>query len=501
MSGQAIEGLYEKLVESAGDVIGVLDERGIIAFVNSRVEHYPGLTAPQTMGRHYSEFVHPDDLQRFGEMIEQAFSGLPLAGLQFRAVMPDASIRHWVANGAIAEFGEQPVLMAICRDVTESVDLKEKLIARNKALAALSEIAVALSSSSNLDEGLARALGQILAALGLTTGAIILKDAEGKIWSGASTPANLAELSAKAAAAGKLISVKCMEQGERIVVPDVFDDSVDPLVQELCRALGVEAIVSMPLRCGDTTKAVLSLAVPKPADLTLEQTEFLDLAAGILGPAIENATLHSDLAEKVNRLAALGKEAQHRIKNNLQMISGLLDMSRGDPKSGSKTVERCLRQVRAISTVHDMLSSEDMAARIQLMECVAKIADNAVQATGRGDSVELSVTGDDCPITSDSATAVGVIVNELVSNAVEHGFKGLENGRIEIRISHTQEHCTLEVIDDGIGLPEGFVLPELSGAATGLGLVSSLVAHGLGGKLEIDRSQRGTAARITLKGA
>lgn len=538
---------------------------------------------------------------------------------------------------------------------------------RNNALSALAEIAVAMSGPGALCEGLRTALDHVLSTLDLRIGAILIRDAQGGLRISSTMEERLGEISPQTFEAGHTISDLCMESGERVVIADLRREGAEPSYRHLADELGLEAAVSMPLRCGSTVRAVLSLGLPEQSELTADQMEFVDLAAAILGPAIENASLHSDLTDRVNRLAmlerlaksvnaerdvhtvidacmrevaglvaydfgvvvllrddgdaevflfsadgvacsvskvqldeeqiknaasvhgpvafvhgaegipmhtrpdtfehgegsgavaplmcmgrmfgllkvwtgekgrygkreteilasaaehlsiaahnaglyeaeqrrslelaAVAQEAHHRIKNNLQAITGLLGMSLNDKSSANSSVGRCLRQVRAIASVHELLNPANMTAKIRLDECLSKIAASAVQATGRGESIELVVAGDGCMVTTDSATAVGVIVNELVSNAIEHGFVGLEKGRIEIRISGSERELLVEVIDDGLGLPSDFAMPEVPDSATGLGVVSSLATYGLGGCLEIARAERGTRAAISLKGA
>lgn len=665
MSERPPEGLYERLVENAGDLIVVLDESGRIAFINSRVQFYPGFTTDGTMGRHYTELVYAGDHDRFQELLEQAFSGVPVIDYQFRVPMPDGSLSYWIANAHVVEVDGTRLLMGICRDITESVHLKSKLLDRNKALAALGQISVALSRSNDLDQALSQALDQVLAALGLSVGAIVMMDSEGELRIGATTAPDLEALSADAVAAGKLITVECMQRGERILVPDVHDGGVDPLIQDLCRALGVGAYVAVPLLTKPSIKAALALGLTPTGDLSDEQNEFVQLSASILGPAIENASLHADLTDRVDMLgmleqlarsinagrdvatvlgscmreishlvpydigvivlfgrgptaeiykfaddgspvetrsmalnevqahgvvsvpsptqvtdlhtlhqyhtdsdtfdmqsgsagvvplarmderfgllkvwsrepgrygpremsilsaaaehlsiaasnaamyeteqkrslqfAALASEVRHRIKNNLQMISGLLEMSRSHTDSGVRAIDRCLRQVRAVSTIHDMLSPSDMSAGIAARDCLLQIATHAVRAAGRADDIEVLVTGDDDVISAETAAAIGVMVNELVSNAVEHGFQS-SGGLIEIRAEGLNGAGYVEVIDNGAGLPDGFVLPEPGRSAHGLGLVSSLAAYGLGGKLEMENGAAGACARIRVKG-
>ncbi len=666
MAERPPENLYEQLVENAGDLIVVLDEAGRIAFVNSRVHYYPGFTADGTTGRHYTELVYSEDHSRFQELLESAFRGVPVVDYQFRVPMPDGTLSYWVTNAQLFDLGDRSLLMGICRDVTESLNVKNELVERNRALAALGQIAVALARPGGLDQALSQALDQILAALGLTVGAITLQDAEGRLRIAASTAPEPLIRSSEAIEAGKLISQECIARGERIVVPDTTDQGVDPLIRQMSTALGVKAFIAMPLLSKHAVKAALSIAVEPPGKLSDAQNEFLQLACGILGPAIDNASLHADLADRVDRLAmlehlarsinsgrdvqtvlsscmkeiahlvpydvgvvvlfgrgstgeifefardgeptetrlislddtqvqavsevnqptvvsnmhalgqyhshpstfdmrhgsayvvplirmgerfgllkvyseqpdrygehemsilaaaaehlsiaasnaamyeteqkrslelaALASEVRHRVKNNLQMISGLLEMSRSDPEPNSRTIERCLRQVRAISTIHDLLSPADISAGISVKECLLEVAKQAVQAMARADDIEVFVTGDDYMISSDAAAALGVMVNELVSNAVEHGFGAAERGRVEIRASCRDATGCVEVIDNGVGLPDDFVLPRPGGSATGLGLVSSLAEYGLGGALEIERRERGVCARITVKG-
>lgn len=667
MDHQPPKGLYEKLVENAGDVIAVLDEQGTIEFVNSRVQHYRGLTALETVGKHYSDFVHADDLDQFQAQLKAAFEDdAPVVDYEFRVNVPDDTTRYWIANGSVHEHDGKRLMMAICRDVSEAVDLKSELLSRNKALAALGEIAVALSRCENLDEGLGQALDQVLTALGLCVGAIVLAGSDGNPRIAATSAPDLERLCAAAMSAGKLISQECLARNEQILVSDVMGADVDPLARDLARALTVEALMSLPLVCKTNVKACLTLGILPHTHLSAEQADFLQLAAGILGPAIENAALHNDLTDRVDRLAmlerlaksinsgrdvenvlstcmrevaqlvpydmgvvvlfgpestagiypfapggvlqprrsmalnsaqvdhvlevtgptqihdghqmgsyhtqpgtfdmkggsagivplvrmgekfgllkvwsqqtgrygaremeilaaaaehlsiaasnaamyegeqkrslelaALASEVRHRIKNNLQMISGLLEMARTDPGMGERTIGRCLRQVSAISAIHDLLSPHDMSTRIQMKDCLIAVADNAVQATGRPEEITVSVTGNDCTISSDAATALGVMVNELVSNSVEHGFRGMEHGNIGIHIACDEAGWVVEITDDGLGLPEGFVLPRNARTA-GLGLVCSLAEYGLGGKLELEGMERGVRARISVKGA
>ena len=209
-----------------------------------------------------------------------------------------------------------------------------------------------------------------------------------------------------------------------------------------------------------------------------------------------DARLHEAERERALELQALAKEAQHRIKNNLQMITGLLEMSGRDPDSEGKPLARCLRQINAIAAVHDLLSAENMDSTVGLLACLTNVAEGALTATERGDEVELTVSGDDCVVTPDAATALGVIVNELVTNAVVHGLSGRKDGKISVRITQSGGTRAVEVEDNGVGIAPDKEVSGRRGPSSGLELVASLARHGLGGELEITISDRGTTARV-----
>lgn len=655
--------LYECLVESASDVIFLLSADGTITFVNRCFERYTGLPAESLLDRHFSCIVHPDDIDRCaGKLAEVLATGRPLDEFDFRAVHPDGRVVYMVANGGPVEIDGKQAVMGICRDATESVRVDEKLHARNSVLSALNSIVVLLSSAESCEQALQPALERVLSALGISKGMIFLRQIDGTMSPSASAGFDLSALDPRILEAKLGIVEECVASGESAFVMDVRTDSrIDPEVRGLLLAMGVEAGVVLPLKHGGAVTAALTLALPSGSDIPVEQVEFVNLAAGILGPAIENVRLRGELADRVSRLAMLGKlaksindgrdvrstvdacirelrdlvefdtgavvlcghgsnittyvysgsgenveirqmevsperlgqmmsigaplslrntgelhrfhsrehfatdggsgagapllykgtvlgmlnvwsrrtdafgsremeimaaaaehlaiavcnarlyeaertkslelealakEAQHRIKNNLQMITGLLGMSGESPDSRS-ALKRCMGQISAIAAVHDLLDRRNIGAELDLLECLNKVGRSAVVAAGKSDTVKLQVTGDGCTLNADAATALGIIVNELVSNAIEHGFAD-RGGSIAVRVSRSGQQTVVDVIDDGVGLPPDFEQADAESYGSGLGLVGSLARYGLGGGLEIARIDNGTLVRVTF---
>jgi len=499
-------GLYESMVENAADLIFLLNPAGIITFINRQVETYPGLSVEGMIGRHFSEIIHPDDVIRCADVINKAAAeGIPVMEVEFRVPVPDGPMRYIVANGRFVEEGDRRLILAIGRDITESVDLKRRLTAlhgdladRVNRLAMLERLAKSVNAERDVNKVLNACMREIADLVNYDLGVVVLlnDDGEAEVFpfskDGEPQPATKVHLGADQ-----------MRRVESISEPVVFLEleSIGPFhsrPETFDPKSGSGAAI--PLMSMGRMFGLLKVWSEERDRYGDREVEILQSAAEHLSIAAYNAVLYEAEQRKSFELAALAQEARHRVKNNLQMVSGLLNMSLNDPDPGGRAVERCLRQVGAIATVNDLLSPDNMAAKIALEGCLTKIAAGAIQAMGRADSVALAVTGADCLVTGDAATAVGLIVNELVSNAVEHGFKGTSEGRIEVRVSHAEGFCTVEVIDDGIGLPPDFAAPEVPDTASGLGLAASLARYGLGGALEIERAERGTCARITVKG-
>ncbi|MCE5314411.1 MAG: histidine kinase dimerization/phosphoacceptor domain -containing protein [Armatimonadota bacterium] len=373
------------------------------------------------------------------------------------------------------------------------------LVARNNALSALNDIVVTLSSSGGMTNVLREALSKALSALGVKVGSLFVVDADGfarcKAAIGFGSRVGMKLENGLVCPAANL----CVRSAEMVVIPEIGSDERIP---ENYRREAIEngvggANIQVPLCSDGDVVAVLSLFELPNASLTSEQMEFVNLAASVLGSAVQNVKLRESERVRLLELEALAKEAHHRIKNNLQMVVGLLSIADTCCESASNTIQRCLRQIRAVSIVHDLLVPRAESTGIELQKCLTDVARHALHAVGRSEVIALVVEGIDAVVSADSATALGIIVNELVSNAVEHGLKDRHDGRICLRILQDEKSNTLvEVADDGVGLPPGYKLPQ--GTDCGLGLAGSLVVHGLGGRMEIGEVGTGTLIRIVF---
>jgi two-component sensor histidine kinase len=199
--------------------------------------------------------------------------------------------------------------------------------------------------------------------------------------------------------------------------------------------------------------------------------------------------LEASLREK----EVLLREVHHRVKNNLQVITSLLHLqaSTQAPPIRALLAESEAR-IRSIALVHENLYQAETLESIDVDHYFAALVSALVSTfdTGRVE-VSVSRTGVHLPI--DNAISCGLIVNELVSNALKHAFPGGRHGSVVVALRRPfPDVLVLEVRDDGCGLPDSMDIRNAT--SMGLRLVQSLT-HQLEGTIEIDRAN-GTAICI-----
>jgi len=197
--------------------------------------------------------------------------------------------------------------------------------------------------------------------------------------------------------------------------------------------------------------------------------------------------------------SAVIKEIHHRVKNNLQTIASLLRLQarRVDNPEAKKIFAESINRIASIATVHEVLSKGGIEL-VDLRQMTADIVRLIRRSMLHPESaIAMEVKGESLIISSERATSVALIVNEVVQNAIDHAYVGQDPGRVEVEIRDLGHTVEVLIADDGIGLPDGFALR--SSETLGLQIVRTLVEHDLKGQLHIEgRAGRGTEVRIAF---
>ena len=217
--------------------------------------------------------------------------------------------------------------------------------------------------------------------------------------------------------------------------------------------------------------------------------------------AIAILTDITELKKKEEELlvkSAVIKEIHHRVKNNLQTIASLLRMqTRRTEDSKTKDILRdIIGRINSIALVHEALSQQDSE-----VVNVAEVAERIYHAILAGMvmpefELESDFAADDISMPSEQATAVGLILNELLQNALEHGFENRTKGKLTVSLKAKPESYCLEITDDGVGLPPGFEIRKTN--SLGLKIIQTMAESDLHGTFELLPLERGTLARVEV---
>ncbi|MEX0895155.1 MAG: histidine kinase dimerization/phosphoacceptor domain -containing protein [Balneolaceae bacterium] len=194
-----------------------------------------------------------------------------------------------------------------------------------------------------------------------------------------------------------------------------------------------------------------------------------------------NITVQKEAEEKINKSLkekeVLLAEIHHRVKNNLAVISGLLEMQVWSLEENDQSVaalKESQMRIQSIALVHELLYQSETLAEIKLDEYTLKLL-NGIEKTHRNSDKSIQVETDLDPVrlTIQKAIPASLLLNELVVNAYKHAFNGRSSGMIRVLLREENEQIQLTVRDNGIGLPNGF--DPLEQKTLGMTLVKTLI--------------------------
>jgi PAS domain S-box-containing protein len=196
------------------------------------------------------------------------------------------------------------------------------------------------------------------------------------------------------------------------------------------------------------------------------------------------AKLEGALAEKT----VLLKEVHHRVKNNLAVIAGLLGMQADAVEDERLTMalEKSQQRVASMALVHEYLYSTEHLDRVNFGKYVQQLAHELCTSYLISDLVGIEIEAEEIDLPVHRAIPCGLILNELLSNALKYGFPGGRSGKITVRFARLETgELSLSCQDDGVGVPESFDWQH--SRSLGLKIVQILTKQ-LDGELTLDRS-------------
>ena len=208
------------------------------------------------------------------------------------------------------------------------------------------------------------------------------------------------------------------------------------------------------------------------------------------------AQLRDALKEKETLL----QEIHHRVKNNLQVISSLISiqMRRAGPGFSQGALQECQTRVQAIALVHEQLYQSRDYSRVPFAQYARSLASNVFRvADALHEDVRLELEVGEVELAVDKAIPCGLILNELITNALKHAFSQERRGTVRVELEQTASgRVRLAVKDSGVGLPADFDIRQSN--TLGMQLMRTL-AEQLSASLEVRRAAPGTSFELVFQ--
>ncbi|NMO09546.1 hypothetical protein HG719_06835 [Methanobacterium subterraneum] len=228
----------------------------------------------------------------------------------------------------------------------------------------------------------------------------------------------------------------------------------------------------------------------------LNNNELVQSLISLFAVAIQRKQAENEIKKALKEKELLLKEIHHRVKNNLMIISSLLNLQSAHIKDeGARNVFReSQNRAKSMAMIHERLYRSTDLKNIDFGEYIRSLTTDLYRTlVADPDRIRLDIDVEDVKIDINTVVPLGLIVNELVTNCMKHAFPDGETGYIKLELYQKSQKIVLKVIDNGIGFPEDLDYKKTS--SLGLQLVNNLTKQ-IDGEFELDRNQGTSFALI-----
>lgn len=280
-------------------------------------------------------------------------------------------------------------------------------------------------------------------------------------------------------------------QGKSLIVPDTWEEDRHFKGVDDQTGLSLRSILSAPLRVKSGVIGVLQVVDARVNRFNKADLALLESLAATVAIAVENGRLYEQARRDAETKAVLLREVNHRVKNNLAAIIGLLYAERRQDDAEDQVDYRAIMdnlvlRIQGLSTVHSMLSAAEWSP-LPLDELAGQVIHSSLQLLPPDKYISVAVTPAVVQVVPKQANSLALVINELVTNTIKYALAEREQGSITVEISTApdsdvnSQQIIFRFRDDGPGYPEPVLRAEAQNV--GLYLVKRIVDKDLNGRL------------------
>ncbi len=408
------------------------------------------------------------------------------------------AVRYGLFSAEFMQLQDRPALLAAMSDITERVQAGEEIRRRSAQLEALREVGLELTAQLDLATLLRSISARAVELVGGSGGGVYLyrPDKDGLEWT-MSVGSYISSPLGIVLRRGEGISGRVWESGQPLIVHDYRNWEGRVAVYN---EYAFTAMMAVPIRWGQEFLGVLNVVADPPHTFSPADADLLSMFATQAAIAIRNARLYEQTRQDAETKAALLREVNHRVKNNLTAIIGLLYAEQGRDEARGQLLyqtimKELINRVQGLAAVHSLLSASEWSP-LRLSDLAMEIIRAALKTLPRDKEVCVDVSASSIRVTPDQAHNLALVFNELATNTIRHAVVEDEARYITVNIALDGDSVACEYRDDGPGFPEEVLRGECRNV--GLNLVQNVVHRSLHGDLAL-RSDGGAVVLIRFK--
>lgn len=502
---------YRLLSENTIDVIWVVTPQLRIRYVNPAVRHLTGYEPKEIIGTGLRAYLEPEDVRKIvssarstldGDYRERSFSVETRFGLKAGGTVEVeiAGKPLYAPDGALAGF------QGVARDITDRKQYEETLTKTMQCKEWLTTIATAYLATGDAEELVRSAIDQLGTHFNQLDALCFRLEPDGVLceeYRCATSDGGADEWSPIRLTESPDL-LRAIEQPTTTAIRDI---EADPITQGLAAgfsASGIAAIALVPLIVDGYPRRVLALTADRPVRWSRHELLSLEEHANLLRLILDNEKYQRMMDEAKQSLETSLKEKQtllqevhHRVKNNLNVVVSLLHLQESaieNVEQARLAFEESRNRIYSMALVHESLYQSENLSEIEMSDYLRELTRKLTDGLRGDNPVELQF--DTEPLFMDISRAVpcGIIVNELVTNAIKHGFLDQPHPKIVVSLRNTPEAVEVSVSDNGSGMPKALTQGDRS--TLGMTLVEVL-AEQIDGKIGFE-SDGGTRATLRI---
>lgn len=497
---------FRNFFDTLDDMVLITSPEGQIIYANSTLINRLGYSLRELNSKHVLS-LHPPELRNEAEAIfREMLTGnrthcpLPAQTKEGRIIPADTKVwsGHW--NGI-------PCIFALIKDMTRQIESKEAMDRLNAIQSMLMELATKFINLplSRVDSGIKTSLSMMGEFVRADRVYIFDYDFKRKLtsntfeWCAAGIEPQIDQL--------QKIPLETIDvwldnhlQGKEILIERINEYHDDDATKEILLAQGIKSLLTVPMMRHDECLGFIGFdSVNEYRIYSEDEIKLLKLYSQMLVNIRSREGQESSLKDSLAEKTLLMKEIHHRVKNNLQIISSLLYIQSHFVKDTEtrKALNDSENRIRAMALLHENIYSTDDLVGFNFKNYIESIARQVIAHCQQTQGIELVCSLVDVCLEPERAILCGLILNELLMNAIQHAFIGRDQGMINIKLVQDEASIiSLTVSDDGIGLTMDSINTKKT--SVGIQLIGSLVKQLKGTVQYVSYPDQGTNIIITF---